>query len=157
MQSTPTGAAVQIYKASLNFVNAITVMPPVPGTYFFRACVTNTSTKPISYSYDVAGPHGAVAPLSGANTAVLGPQGGACAQFATSAAQRLGMSNVPVRWYMEEFDGDGDDLGPDQAVTAANVNDTVKPSTSLGAFEMELCVSNTSTSTATLMFQLVTN
>jgi hypothetical protein len=154
-QSTPTGPATQIYTATLQTSAGITVMPPVAGTYYFRVCVTNPGTKPMYYSYDVAGPHGAVAPLTGANTAVLAPQGGACAQFATGPAQRLGASNVPVLWYMQQFDGCGDNLGSNQTVTAASVNDTVQLNASEGAFEMELCVSNTSTSTATLTFQLI--
>jgi len=154
-QAAPTGAATQIYKATLQNSAGITVMPAVPGSYYFRVCVANASSKTTTYSYDVAGPHGAVAPLSGANTATPGPQGGACAEFATGPAQRLGLSNVPVLWYMEEFDGDGDDLGSDQAVPAASVNGTVTPNAAAGAFMMEMCVSNTSKSTATLTFQLI--
>lgn len=101
----------------------------------------------------MTGAIGAVAPLSGANTATLGPQGNSCAQFATGPAQRIGQSNVPVLWYLQEFDGDGNLLGSGNSVTTADVNDLVQPGP--GAFEIELCVTNTSNTTATLSFQLV--
>jgi hypothetical protein len=58
-----------------------------------------------------------------------------------------------VLWYLQEFDGDGNFLGTGNSVTTADVNDVVQPGAR--AFEIELCVTNTSNTTATLSFQLV--
>jgi hypothetical protein len=69
-------------------------------------------------------------------------------------ARRIGQSSGPVLWYVEEFDGDGNDIGPSNQVAAATINDVVRPNASIGAFYVELCVSNTSPTPVQLTFQL---
>jgi len=125
--TTANGAFTQIFETVEQDPAYYDVKPPKAGTYFFRAWVDNTSSKPGYYDLEVTGAIGAVAPLSGSNTATLGPQGNSCAQFATGPAQRIGQSNLPVLWYLREFDGDGNFIGTGNSVTTADVNNVVQP------------------------------
>lgn len=153
MSTTATGPTTQIFEAVLQNSAGINVNPPKPGTYFFRVCIDNTSGKTGYYTVWAGGLHGAVSPLAGPNTATLGPQGNACAEFAIGSANRVGQSNESVLWYVQQYDADGNALNTTNAVTSANINDVVQPES--GAYMIELCVTNTSQSTATLSFQLI--
>jgi hypothetical protein len=153
MSTAATGPAKQLFQAVFESGDQFDISPSTPGTYFFHVCITNTSTKTVNYDLWVAGKDGAVAPLVGPNTATLGPQATACAEFTISLANRIGKSTEPVLWYMEEYDGCGNLLGDGNTITTTDINDTVAPGP--GAYESELCVTNTSTSTATVSFQLV--
>ncbi len=63
----------------------------------------------------------------GPATAVLGPGGGASEGFSEEQANQVGRSNEVVDWYVELFDGDGDDLGSAFQTLAASVNDIFSP------------------------------
>jgi hypothetical protein len=60
---------------------------------------------------------------------------------------------VPVTWYAELYDGDMNFLMNGFAVTTDSVNDTVQPVN--GAAALDLCVQNTSNTTATVTFDLL--
>ncbi len=102
MSTTATGPTAQIFEALLQISDGMNVTPSTPGTYFFRVCIANTSGKTGYYTVWVGGLHGAVEPLVGPNTASLGPHGNACAEFAIGPASRVGSSNVPVLWYVQQ-------------------------------------------------------
>ena len=153
MSGTATGPTTQIFEAVLQNAAGINVTPSTPGTYFFRACIDNTSGKTGYFTLWAAGLHGAVAPLAGPSVATLGPQGSACAQFAEGPANRVGQSTQPVTWSVLQYDGDGNLLNTSNSVTSATVNDTVQPEP--GAFMIEMCATNTSASTAMLTLQLL--
>ena len=110
MSSTQNGPATLIYDQVLQAGEIVSVIkPPTPGTYFFRVCATNNNAGPVPYAYWVS----SAGLFVGASAAELGPTGFVCSQvspYGGAAAQRIGQSNVPVLWYVEEFDGDGNDL-----------------------------------------------
>ena len=153
--STADGPATEIYRKALPAGTIVSsVRPPQPGTYFFRVCAYNTQATSVNYAYWL----GNTETPTGISAAVLGHQGSACSQFSVyggAPARRIGQSNVPVLWFVEEFDGDGNDLGPGDQVTAATINDVVRPDANRGAAYVELCVSNTSQLTAQITFQLI--
>jgi hypothetical protein len=152
--TTSGGPESTVFTSKLNTLGPITVKAAPAGTYFYRVCIENASKMAIGFGLYInpAGPAGVIV-YGGPSTAVLGQGGNVCEGFSEGSANRVGQSNVPVQWYVELFDGDGNFLGNAFTVLANSVNDRVAPVS--GAFFIEACVSNTSNSAATISLSLM--
>jgi hypothetical protein len=120
----------------LGDVNDKLVNPPTPGTYFFRACLQNTTTTTSNWEMQISTQGAAASPtpntLQRGPHAVLGPNSLVCGDpNTTSRANRVGQSSVPVLW---------------RPTNSAQVNDFVQPGP--GAFLIVMCGMNTSSQTA---------
>jgi len=151
--TTVGGAGSTLFTSKARSLEPVTVHATPAGTYFYRVCIENASKFAIGFGLYID-PPGAYTPvvIGGPATAVLGPGGNFCGGFSEGSAKRVGQSNDAVEWYVELFDGDGDDLGSAFNLVAASINDIVSPIS--GAFYIEACVSNVSQSTATLSLSL---
>jgi hypothetical protein len=154
--TTAGGAGTTLFTSKVNTLEPTTVKATPAGTYFYRVCIENSSKMVIGFGLyiDPAGPASATVPLvyGGAAEAVLGPGGYVCQGFSEGPAYQVDQSNVPVEWYVELFDGDGDLLGDAFTTLATSVNDIVSPIS--GAFYIDACANNTSKETAMLSLLL---
>lgn len=124
-----------------------------PGTLFYRLCVTNTTTargglRVSFFAQDRGGALGGIGPA----TAVLGPSGSYCALEAFTPTRLIGTSTVPVRWRVEVENFDGELLRTEELGTSATIDRALTP----GTDELfTVCVSNPSTTTASISLDLV--
>jgi hypothetical protein len=124
-----------------------------PGTLFYRVCVTPTSVAARSVKVRVnAPPAGNPRFGIGPHTATLGAGGRVCGEVSASPARLVGASTVPVHWTVPVMDGDGARVRTLDLGTSAAIDRVV----TVGQDEFfTTCVQNTSTSTATLSFDLL--
>lgn len=123
-----------------------------PGTFFYRLCVTNTTSAAGGLRFNFFAQGFDSTASAGPVTAVLGPTGRYCF-LATSVPARLtGTSTVPVRWTVDVENGNADFLRTEDLGTSATIDRQLTP----GADEFHrVCVTNTSASTATISYDLV--
>lgn len=124
------------------------------GTLFYRVCVSPTSVAARSVKISVNAPPTGNNPQFGIgpHTATLGVGGRFCGEFSTAQARLVGTSTAPVRWTVPVMDGDGAPVRTIDLGTSATVDQVVTP----GQDEsLSACAHNTSTSTATLSFELL--
>jgi hypothetical protein len=163
ISSTPTGPTQTIF-THVGDVNDELLKPPTAGMYFWRLCVQNTSKYTISFEMQFGGggapPKNPAPPtLQSGLTATLPPNGVVCGPETSSTANRVGTSTVPVQWFDQNYDGDGNQIGGNYPggnfdyVTTTSLNDFV--SLSAGSYTLVMCVQNTSASSATVNFNLL--
>jgi hypothetical protein len=131
------------------------VAPTGAGTFFYRSCLTNTSREPIQvhrlHLSHLPGSAGVVGDI-GPHTAVLGPNGTTCGEFAFGNRGRLvATANVPVQWALRGFNEDYA-LAAGSSLTAATVDQVIELSAEI--VSLEACVTNTSGATSTLSWEL---
>ena len=122
-----------------------------PGTLFYKLCVTNTTSARggLRFSF-FAQDRNAVGGI-GPATAVLGPTGSYCALLAIAPARVTGTSTVPVRWRADVTNFDDERVRTDEFGTSTTLDQQL-----VGPDEIfAVCVTNTSTSTATISLDIV--
>jgi hypothetical protein len=153
MSSTAGGPETEIFRSAQTILPTTTVRPPTAGTFFLRACVSNTGSGVGQYKLNMgAGPGGVAQDDVGPHVAVLGPGGEACGEFAWTAERLVGRSDVPVLWLARFVDVDYVS-GPMVPVATAASIDRVLPAPGENEW-LEACVRNTSGSTASVSFDL---
>jgi len=137
----------------------VLVTPPTPGTYFLRNCVTASQGSAYRYIINTEGNGPGQADV-GSHQATLTPGGRLCGDWlpgpaiglGDGVARLTGTANTPVRFSITATDTDYAFLGEVFGTTGTDVAPTyVAPSyiSSLSA-----CVTNTSTTVATVAFEL---
>jgi hypothetical protein len=124
-----------------------------PDTLFYRVCVTATSTTARGVKIRVNPPPAGNPQFGiGPHTATLGAGGRFCGEIAGTQARLVGTSTVPVQWTVPVQDGDGRRVRTLDLGTSTTVDRVL----TAGQDEFfSACVENTSTSTATLSFDLL--
>jgi hypothetical protein len=123
------------------------------GRLFYRVCVQTTLLTARSVKIRVNAPPAGNPQFGiGPHTATLGAGGRFCGELAASPVRLVGTSTVPVRWTVPVANFDGERLRTVDLGTSATVDRVLTP----GEDELfSVCAQNTSTSTATLSFDLL--
>jgi hypothetical protein len=153
--TTPGGPETEVFRSTSGEFSGYVGIGQ-PGTYLYRGCVTvhsdgaivrlNIGPMPpyVDASWDI-----------GPSTAILGPGGKYCDDVSLGDRARIvGTASVPVQWYFNGFNEDyalvsNAWVGP---VTASI--DQVNTSTRKPVAELSACVSNVSSTPATVSFEL---
>jgi hypothetical protein len=153
--TTPGGAETEVWRSTGGEVSAYKGQGQ-PGTFFYRGCVTvhsngsfvrlNVGPMPpyIDVSWDI-----------GPSTATLGPGGKFCDDAAWGDRARIvGNANVPVQWYFHGFNEDYASVSNAWTGPVATSINQVNTSTRKPVVELVGCVTNVSSTWATVSFEL---
>ncbi|TYB47326.1 hypothetical protein FXF51_58380 [Nonomuraea sp. PA05] len=154
--ATVDGPETELLRRTQWELTSARVTSPSPGPAYYRACLTNTSDTTVHYRLSlgpVPGPK--VLTGVGPHTAVLGAGARACGEWAAGweapALRLAGTSSVPVLFAIRAANGDGEILGEQPLETTASIDRALTPPITES---YEVCVTNTSPSTATLSWEV---
>jgi hypothetical protein len=133
-----------------------TVRVATPGLRYYRACMTNTTARSVTYLLHI-GPYGQNTwRKAGPHTAVLGTGGRACgdglAGWLAPTGRLVGTSDLPVRFSVRVTNGDGDVLGEVPLETTTSIDRVLTPPADV---QYEACVTNTSQAVATVSWDVL--
>jgi hypothetical protein len=153
--ATPDGPEVELFRRAEWELKTVTVASPEPGVSYYRACLTNTTRGSVMYRFNI-GPSGQTsAPRVGPHTAVLGAGGRGCGEWLSGSlapvGRLVGSSDVPVQFAVRVTNGDGDVLREEPLETTTAIDRILTPP---AAENYEVCVTNTSRTTATVSWDL---
>ncbi len=159
MASTPGGPETTIFTAVTGDVPNTVVTKPGDGTRYLRNCVEATNGPVYRYSIRIQGV-GAGAADVGPHHAVLGPGGRHCGDYVEGPTVGLGDgvtrlvagSNVPVHFYLTATNEDYAFVGRVFGVAGTSVDRTYVPPANVSS--ISACVENTSSTTATVSFEI---
>ena len=149
------GPETTIFRAVTDDVTGRTVAAPHAGLVFYRVCLSNTTTSPVSFFRVFASPPaGAAGALSGIGptSAILGAGGTVCGELLSRGGHLTASSNLPVTWFVRAYNGDLSILRQVRplTVTSTSVDGVIGP----GAYAyLDVCAINHGASTATLSMQ----
>jgi len=153
--SSPGGTETQIFRTTGYNLSVTHVPAPAAGTFYYRTCLANTTKTAVTDTgVATAAEVGATNALAGIGPtrATLGPGGLVCAESVPVSGRLVASSTVAVQWRVRAFNGDGAILRQQQplTVTSTSVDRVVGP----GPYaSLDVCTTNTSSSTATLSFE----
>lgn len=156
---TVNGPETEVFRQTTGIIETpVTVTHPDPGVRFYRFCAHNPQDSGVRRivliriwgNGDPNGQSGI-----GSSSAVLTPSSVFCDGYAKGTVRFVATSNVPVRFFVQGWNGNRDKRSIVFEMTGTAVDQTVtKPS---GVHAMEACVSNpqSATSTATVSFDML--
>jgi hypothetical protein len=149
--ASTTAAGPEIALLRLSTQEPTTTYVSWPGVFYYRLCITNTSsaTGGLRFAFFPQGANSAGG--FGPYSAVLGSGGRYCAPSTSVAARLTGTSNVPIHWTADVENFNADFLRTEDYGTSTTIDRSLTP----GDDEIfKVCASNTSGATATLSFDL---
>jgi hypothetical protein len=137
----------------------VLIQPPTAGTYFIRNCVTASSGPVYVFKLRIKGNGPGLADV-GPHQATLGPGGRHCGDWVEGpsiglddgATRLVAGSNVPVLFYLSATDDSYGYAGPVFTVTGTGIDQVYVPAANISS--LSGCVENTSSTTATVSFEL---